>query len=287
MIESRDYTEFEERLRNISAKIDKAEILYESLSINRKKYREFANEIDIDFSVLETAFNFYDSSLLIDIYTFCEQLLKKFIYNVLDAENDDLDNKHVYKFINAKLSKEKFAPDGKIEKINEHFKNYIYMEGYGIKKISLIKIPSYDIQFNSYDKLIKHRHNYAHTGNNSGFDLELIKDGFKVAEFILNEVINITNYFSDRIKLQKIIDDIKNMQKQLEEKPENYKSKRAINEKAKRIRKQSISGKNIIENMIVVSNVMEELKKSLKELSKMDLRHKKDSTLAHIMKYKL
>lgn len=287
MLLSRDYTEFEDRLINIKIKIEKAEILNESLSNNRSKYRAFANEINIDYSVLETAFKFYDSSLLIDIYTFCEQLLKKFIYNVLEAENDELNNKHVYKFINAKLPKEKFAPDVKIEKINEHLKNYIYMEGYEINKISLISIPSYADQFKSYDRLIRHRHEYAHTGNNSGFDLEVIKDGFEVAEFILNEVINITNYFSDRIKLQKIIDDIKNMKKKIEKKPENYKTKKSINEIAKRIREKSIRGTYILENMIIFSKVINELKESLEELSKIDLRRNEEVTLRRIRENKV
>lgn len=54
---SRDYTEFKERLHTIDEKIKKADDINKSLSDNRNAYREFASSIDIDFSVLLTAFD--------------------------------------------------------------------------------------------------------------------------------------------------------------------------------------------------------------------------------------
>ena len=129
MLVSRDYTEFKERLNNIKEKIEKADKLSESLSNKRREYRKFASDINIDFSVLETAFKFYDSALLIDIYTFCEQLLKRFIYNVLDADTDELNNKHVYKFINSMLPEDKFSPDVRVKSIDAQFKKiFLWMK---------------------------------------------------------------------------------------------------------------------------------------------------------------
>jgi len=280
MLESRDYRDFEERLRNIKEKIEKADKLSESLSTNRKEYREFARQINIDFSVLETAFKFYDSALLIDIYTFCEQLLKRFIYNVLNAERDELDNKHVYKFINSMLPEDKFSPDVKVKSIDSQFKKYLFMDGNEIDKISLLKMPQNKVLFQSYDKLIAHRHAYAHNGNNFGFDLGLIKDGVIVAEFILNEVININNYFSDRVKFQKIIEVIRKEQKKLKEKPENYITKKSINAISKKIKKQAINGMSILNKMNVDSMLLQNLNESLESLSKMDLRQKVESILS-------
>ena len=57
MLMSRDYTEFKERLHTIDEKIKKADDINKSLSDNRNAYREFASSIDIDFSVLLTAFD--------------------------------------------------------------------------------------------------------------------------------------------------------------------------------------------------------------------------------------
>lgn len=287
MLESRDYRDFEERLRNIKEKIEKADKLSESLSTNRKEYREFARQINIDFSVLETAFKFYDSALLIDIYTFCEQLLKRFIYNVLNAERDELDNKHVYKFINSMLPEDKFSPDVKVKSIDSQLKKYLFMDGNEIDKISLLKMPQNKVLFQSYDKLIEHRHAYAHKGENSGFNLTLIKDGFEVAEFILNEVININNYFSDRVKFQKIIEEIRIEQKKLEEKPENYKTRQSINAMAKKIKDQSITGTFILKKMNIDSKVLQNLNDSLIKLSEMDLRRKREIILREIKENKL
>ena len=287
MLLLRDYTEFEERLRNIKQKIEKADILSDSLANNRREYRNFASKINIDFSVLETAFKFYDSALLIDIYTFCEQLLKKFIYNVLNAERDELDNKHVYKFINSMLPEDKFSPDVKVKRIDSQFKKYLFMDGKEIDKITLLRMPQNKVLFQSYDKLIEHRHTYAHQGKNSGFDLELIKDGFKVAEFLLNEIININNYFSFRVKFQKIIEEIRNEQKKIEEKPENYKTKQSINATAKKIKKHAIKGIQVLTKMNINSEVLQSLNNSLIVLSKMDLRYKREIILKVIIENKL
>ena len=287
MLVSRDYTEFKERLNNIKEKIEKADKLSESLSNKRREYRKFASDINIDFSVLETAFKFYDSALLIDIYTFCEQLLKRFIYNVLDADTDELNNKHVYKFINSMLPEDKFSPDVRVKSIDAQFKKYLFMDENEINKISLLKMPQNEDFFQSYDKLIAHRHAYAHTGNNSGFDLALIKDGAIVAEFILNEVININNYFLDRIKFQKIIEIIRKEQKKLKEKPENYKTKTSINAISKKIKKLAINGISILKKMNVESELLQNLNDSLESLSKMDLRHKVEINLSILEKNKM
>lgn len=287
MLESRDYTEFEERLRNIKEKIKKAEKISGSLSSKRKEYRKFASEINIDFSVLETAFKFYNPALLIDIYTFCEQLVKKFIYNVLNAEIGELGNKHVWKFIKSVLPEDKFSPDIKVKNIDLQLKKYIFMDENKIDKISLLKIPENKVLFQSYDKLIEHRHAYAHQGKNSGFDLELIKDGFKVAEFLLNEIININNYFSDRVKFQKIIEEIRKEQEKLERKPENYKTKQSVNATAKKIKKHSIKGIRVLKKMNIDSKVLQSLNDSLIVLSKIDLRYKRDIILRDIKANKL
>mgnify|MGYP000853478886 CR=1 FL=1 len=287
MLMSRDYTEFKERLHTIDEKIKKAGDIRKSLSDNRNAYREFASNIDIDFSVLLTAFDFYVPALLIDIYTFCEQLFKKFIYNILDAEIDELDNKHVYKFIKSVLPEDKFSPDIKVKNIDSQLKKYIFMDENKIDKISLLKIPENKVLFQSYDKLIEHRHTYAHQGKNSGFDLELIKDGFKVAEFLLNEIININNYFSHRVKFQKIIEEIRKEQKKLEEKPENYKTKQSINATAKKIKKHSIKGIRVLKKMNTDSKVLQNLNDSLIKLSEMDLRRKREIILREIKENKL
>ena len=287
MLMSRDYTEFKERLHTIDEKIKKADDINKSLSDNRNVYREFASSIDIDFSVLLTAFDFYVPALLIDIYTFCEQLFKKFIYNILDAEIDELDNKHVYKFIKYQLPENKFSPDVKIKSINSQFKKYLFMDENEIDRITLLKIPQNEDLFRSYDKLIEHRHKYAHRGINSGFDLDLIKDGFKVAEFLLNEVININNFFTERVRLQEIIEEIREKQKKLKENSEKYETKRAINAMAEKIRTLAIDGINVLKKMNTDSVLLQNLNNSLTELSKMDLRNKVEINLSILEKNKI
>ena len=91
-----------------------------------------------------------ERNLLIESYTISEQMLKNTKYQLLAFdETKDTDYQN---FLRYKLEPTRFSPNPKIQEINKMF------ERYRSRKLMLNSLSV-------YDKMIKERHKYAHTGS--------------------------------------------------------------------------------------------------------------------------
>ena len=210
MFKNRDYLDYFERLEKIKKEIEYAEMMQASLSEFRSEHREFAMSIDLDFKVLQTAYDFYKPSLLISSYTFSEQLVKYFIYSILNMQDEDfIENQHLAKFVEKKIPKKRFVPNIKVKDISNLFSEFIqFDEGQIIK---LLKIKEFEDNYKSYDLMIENRHLFAHSGENQGYDLNTIKESFPVLELLIDEIYNINNKFEARVCLENELIQIKNL----------------------------------------------------------------------------
>ena len=210
MFKNRDYLDYFERLEKIKKEIEYAEMMQASLSEFRSEHREFAMSIDLDFKVLQTAYDFYKPSLLISSYTFSEQLVKYFIYSILNMQDEDfIENQHLAKFVEKKIPKKRFVPNIKVKDISNLFSEFIqFDEGQIIK---LLKIKEFEDNYKSYDLMIENRHLFAHSGENQGYDLNTIKESFPVLELLMDEIYNINNKFEARVCLENELIQIKNL----------------------------------------------------------------------------
>ena len=210
MFKNRDYLDYFERLEKIKKEIEYAEMMQASLSEFRSEHREFAMSIDLDFKVLQTAYDFYKPSLLISSYTFSEQLVKYFIYSILNMQDEDfIENQHLAKFVEKKIPKKRFVPNIKVKDISNLFSEFIqFDEGQIIK---LLKIKEFEDNYKSYDLMIENRHLFAHSGENQGYDLDTIKESFPVLELLMDEIYNINNRFEARVSLENELIQIKNL----------------------------------------------------------------------------
>ena len=210
MFKNRDYLDYFERLEKIKKEIEYAEMMQASLSEFRSEHREFAMSIDLDFKVLQTAYDFYKPSLLISSYTFSEQLVKYFIYSILNMQDEDfIENQHLAKFVEKKIPKKRFVPNIKVKDISNLFSEFIqFDEGQIIK---LLKIKEFEDNYKSYDLMIENRHLFAHSGENQGYDLDTIKESFPVLELLMDEIYNINNKFEARVCLENELIQIKNL----------------------------------------------------------------------------
>ena len=210
MFKNRDYLDYFERLEKIKKEIEYAEMMQASLSEFRSEHREFAMSIDLDFKVLQTAYDFYKPSLLISSYTFSEQLVKYFIYSILNMQDEDfIENQHLAKFVEKKIPKKRFVPNIMVKDISNLFSEFIqFNEGQIIK---LLKIKEFEDNYKSYDLMIENRHLFAHSGENQGYDLNTIKESFPVLELLMDEIYNINNKFEARVSLENELIQIKNL----------------------------------------------------------------------------
>lgn len=210
MFKNREYLDYFERLGKIKKEIEYAEQMQASLSEFRSEHREFAMRIDLDFKVLQTAYDFYKPSLLISSYTFSEQLVKYFIYSILDMHDEDvIENQHLAKFVEKKIPKKRFVPNIKVKDISSLFNEFIqFDEG---KIIKLLNIKEFEDNYKSYDLMIENRHLFAHSGENQGYDLNTIKESFLILELLMDEIYNINNKFEARLSLENELFKINNL----------------------------------------------------------------------------
>lgn len=170
----------EDNLRNV-------ELIKYSFADNTSEYRKFSRDINLDFSVLSDCIESYERALLIDVYTYAEQLVKNFYYELL--EKDTAQNIYARNFVNKKLDAERFSPNVNYEYLESNIKNELCSEFKFMIKKNREEILK-------YDDLIKDRHRYAHRGvYQSSF--EQYRDVIKAEKYITMELVMIVNHGID------------------------------------------------------------------------------------------
>jgi len=167
-----------DRLKDIKLHYDQVKELRNSFSEKRSKYRTVANILKFNFRSLERSYKEFEKSLLINCYTFMEQLIKSYIYHLLEKGTNE--NSYINNFIENKINSDKFSPNVKLETIKK-----ILTEELGVRLEFLIVIENSKIE--KYDELIKSRHKYAHSGNYY-FDFYNFKEVIEVIEYLRFEI---------------------------------------------------------------------------------------------------
>lgn len=285
MFKNREYLDYFERLGKIKKEIEYAEQMQASLSEFRSEHREFAMRIDLDFKVLQTAYDFYKPSLLISSYTFSEQLVKYFIYSILDMHDEDvIENQHLAKFVEKKIPKKRFVPNIKVKDISSLFNEFIqFDEG---KIIKLLKIKEFEDNYKSYDLMIENRHLFAHSGENQGYDLNTIKESFLILELLMDEIYNINNKFEARLSLENELFKINNLINSFFEK-KTRKSGKKVKALLKDLKNHSKNALKILKILRKESEIYIFLNDTMEYILSIDGRKKYEEILCNIDKVNL
>ncbi|SFI24490.1 hypothetical protein SAMN04487830_13331 [Pseudobutyrivibrio sp. OR37] len=145
----------DDRMAQLEKSKSYVELINDGFSDKRSDFRSFASDIEIDFDALETCCKCFEHNLLIDAYTYSEQLIKNMYYELLEKGRSQ--NYYIETFIGKKIPQGKFSPDVKYENIEKGIKSDL--------------MPSFRFtltegrdQIKSYNELIQSRHTYAHRG---------------------------------------------------------------------------------------------------------------------------
>lgn len=183
----------EDEIQKVEMNLQNVEILKNSFADHTPKYRRFSRGINLDFGVLSDCIESYERALLIGVYTYAEQLVKNFYYELL--EKDRAERVYTKNFINKKLDVEKFSPNVKYNFLENNIKNELFPEFRFI-------IRKEREEISKYDDIIKDRHRYAHRGiYQSSF--EQYHDVINAEKFITTELeMIVANGTSYRIQYQ-------------------------------------------------------------------------------------
>ncbi len=245
------------------------ELVKNSFADHTAEYRNFSREIDLEFSALSDCIDAFERALLIGVYTYAEQLVKNFYYELL--EKDRAENLYTRNFINKKLDVERFSPNVSYINLENSIKNEL------CNNFRFIISRSRD-EISKYDDLIRNRHRYAHRGVFQS-SVEQYRDVINAEKYITVELTMIVTHGVEyRIRYQNdwseigsilksccgLIDQFKNNK--------NTSLKRNLIDKIKTLRNASRKFMNKYSSEIENCVLLEEVRIQLLRVNVIDLR---------------
>lgn len=245
------------------------ELVKNSFADHTAEYRNFSREIDLEFSALSDCIDAFERALLIGVYTYAEQLVKNFYYELL--EKDRAENLYTRNFINKKLDVERFSPNVSYINLENSIKNEL------CNNFRFIISRSRD-EISKYDDLIRNRHRYAHRGVFQS-SVEQYRDVINAEKYITVELTMIVTHGVEyRIRYQNdwseigsilksccgLIDQFKNNK--------NTSLKRNVIDKIKTLRNASRKFMNKYSSEIENCVLLEEVRIQLLRVNVIDLR---------------
>ena len=181
-----------DRLEAIKEHHKKVKQIKDSLSENRVKYRNLSFDINIDQDSIFECCGRFEESLLINCYTYAEQLFKNFYYQIINKGSHT--NAFLNTFIDTKIHPNKFSPNVLYEEIENTIKKELCNEF----KFTISKEID---EVKKYNQLVKSRHRYAHSGI-FFYDFENYDDVIDVLEYLKYEVISLL-FTNDAVNTKK------------------------------------------------------------------------------------
>lgn len=192
--------DFNDRLSEIKEHYRMVKEIRDSLAEKRSKYRQFADDIEIDQQSLFKCCDNFEKSLLINRYTFVEQCFKSFVYNVL--EKDFNKNEYINSFLNNKLSEDKFSPNVDLDSMRKIIKEFFNVNIEFVVDLNSDKVKK-------YKELIKTRHRYAHRGIYD-FDFKNFKEVIEMMDF-LKYIFDLYLKENNKVEFASLLSKIKNI----------------------------------------------------------------------------
>ena len=261
--------DIEDEIIKIEMNLNNVDLLKNSIADYASEYRKFSRDINIDFRVLGDCIESYERALLIGVYTYAEQLVKNFYYELL--EKDRTQSISINKFVNAKLDVEKFSPNVKYSELENSIKKELVPDFQFLIKKDRDEILK-------YNDIIKDRHRYAHRGIYQS-SIEQYNDVINAEKFITIELAMIVIKGVDyRIQYQndwkEIISHAKEcygLYKQFKDN-KHQQLKRQLTMKTKGLRNKSKQFYNKYSAYIDNCDLLKSVKNELLRINAMDLR---------------
>lgn len=168
----------DEELDRLKSTLNYTYTLRDSFAFDRSSYRDFAKELKMDFDIFDQWVPSMERKLLIDTYTFSEQLFKNFYYHLIEKGN--CSNQHIRQYFDYKLDVESFSPNVKYELIEKNIRKELIPGFFFVFSHDNEKIKK-------YDRLVGSRHRYAH-GGLYDYQIEDYREVIQVEEYLYNEL---------------------------------------------------------------------------------------------------
>ena len=174
-----------EALENLKEDINNIKLLLNAKSENYNTFRNFYIELGINLNVGNKLIDRIENSLIIDLYTYSERLLKYTVYQVLGYESQE--NSHLNNFIRKKINEDRFSPNPTFDKFEQELSSLNPEFKFFIKKVH--NRP----EIESYNQMIVARHQYAHA-NRYPEEMETLMESIHIIEYLAWECQRFIGY---------------------------------------------------------------------------------------------
>ncbi|PHV58979.1 hypothetical protein CS009_00505 [Streptococcus macedonicus] len=193
-----DFDEIDE-FENLEKSFEVVEKLRNSISVDRRKFVNFFEALELDPRESLEAIDRCETSLIIDTYTYSERLLKSTVYHILEFESNK--NHSIDLFIEDKIPQARFVPNSKFEEFKKQIEKLSRNYKFFLKRTHPSVKP--------YDFMIDARHKYAHR-HIAPPSLEQMKQSFEMISYLTWECQNCIS--SDRYKRNKLYEQYSRLQ---------------------------------------------------------------------------
>lgn len=261
-----------DRYRKLKEKHSQVLEVFNSFADNSGDYRRFSTGVSLDINSLRCCFEEFQRGLLIDCYTFSEQIIKNLIYELLQKNSHS--NIYLNGFIDSKIPEGTFSPNVSHSKLE----NSINMTFNKITKFKFIYSGN-NKESRVYDEMVTARHKYAHTGIYE-FDLKNFDDVLKFLEYLNYECFLLLDPIKRSVfeiwlkNMKQRIVAITDIKKQIQSNTQKEKKEAILNERKNIIidirnaqeeyKEFILKGRNIF--------ILKELFESIEKASGVDLR---------------
>lgn len=274
--------EVEDRIEELRQELEYVKEMKDSFSSDRKKYREFSENVGVRYNALESSVDSLEKSLLIDIYTFSEQLFKNFYYHLI--EKDTCKNEYINCYFNKRLNAEKFSPNVNTKEIEKSIGEEL-IDGFKFL------VSEENEKKRKYNDLVKARHTYAHKGEYVySYGVDTFADVIDFEEYLSFELKMITKFGTQRRKM--FMQELCNLRRDCKEidglieryrRNQNRELKKNIVRKIREYRNACRSLLKEYQCTPLDSRILEKVKRGIENCSNFDLR-KFDSCCGDIRK---
>lgn len=261
--------DIDDEIIKIEMYLNNVELLKNSFADHTSEYRKFSRDINLDFRALSDCIESYERTLLIGVYTYAEQLVKNFYYELL--EKDRTQSISINKFVDTKLDAEKFSPNVKYSELENSIKKELVPDFQFLIKKDRDEILK-------YNDIIKDRHRYAHRGIYQS-SIEQYNDVINAEKFITIELAMIVikgvdyriQYQNDWKEIISLSKECYGLYKQFKDN-KHQRLKKQLTMKTKVLRNKSKQVYNKYFAYIDNCDLLQNVKNKLLEINAMDLR---------------
>ena len=142
----------EDEIQKNEIALQNVELIKNSFADHTAEYRKFSREVNVEFSALSDCIDAYERALLIGVYTYAEQLVKNFYYELLEKDIGIVSAEHaekifLHEYYKELLKKQYLKDDSIVDDFTKYYEKHCADSIDSCIDIVLLQLQKDDVEF--------------------------------------------------------------------------------------------------------------------------------------------